>query len=68
MRVASGGGYGAPLERDPEKVRSDVVNSVVSREAARDVYGVALKPDLEIDWEATQDLKRQKNGGVKNDK
>jgi len=72
MRVASGGGYGAPLERDPEKVRSDVVNLVVSREAARDVYGVALKPDLEIDWEATQDLKRHRqyaqDGGVKNDK
>jgi hypothetical protein len=51
-----------------------VANSVVSREAARDLYGVVLKADLEIDREATQELRRhmamrhEQDGGVKNEK
>jgi N-methylhydantoinase B len=57
MRVASGGGYGDPLERDPELVRSDVANGIVSCEVARDVYGVVLGPDLVVDGPATQKLR-----------
>jgi N-methylhydantoinase B len=60
MRVASGGGYGDPLERDPERVRSDVVNLIVSRQAARDVYGVVLNTDLQIDWDATQEVRQSR--------
>jgi N-methylhydantoinase B len=58
MRVASGGGYGDPLERDPELVRQDVANSIVSLAAAREVYGVVLPEDsLEVDVEATRRLR-----------
>ena len=57
MRVASGGGYGDPLERDPELVRSDVANGIVSCEVARDVYGVVFGPDLVVDGPATQKLR-----------
>jgi hypothetical protein len=39
-----GGGYGQPFLRDPEKVREDVLDGYVSREAARD-YGVILTDD-----------------------
>ena len=42
MRVASGGGYGDPLERDPELVRHDVMNRLVSQEVAQETYGVVL--------------------------
>ena len=38
-----GGGYGDPRERDPERVRMDVVNGYVSIEAAARDYGVAVR-------------------------
>lgn len=40
-----GGGYGDPLERDPAAVVEDVLDGYVSREAARDVYGVEVLAD-----------------------
>jgi N-methylhydantoinase B len=45
MRMASGGGYGDPLEREPERVLRDVEDGVVSRQEARDIYGVAIDGD-----------------------
>jgi N-methylhydantoinase B len=60
MRVAGGGGYGDPLERDPESVRQDVLNSIVSAAAAREVYGVVLTgAGFTVDPEATQRLRTQ---------
>lgn len=51
---AGGGGYGDPLDRDPEMVRSDVREGYVSIGAALDAYGVVLGRDsFEIDHEAT---------------
>jgi N-methylhydantoinase B len=52
-----GGGYGPPFERAPERVRDDVIDGYVSREAARAEYGVALTGDLEIDWAETEKLR-----------
>jgi len=49
-----GGGYGDPLTRNPERVRMDVIDGYVSREAALRDYGVALTDTLEIDVAATQ--------------
>jgi len=55
---SGGGGVGPPAERDPELVRQDVVNELVSPEAARDVYKVALDPKtLAIDREGTRALR-----------
>ena len=48
-----GGGWGSPLERDPERVAQDVRNDVVSREAARRDYGVVLTDAGEVDAAAT---------------
>jgi N-methylhydantoinase B len=54
-----GGGFGDPLERDPEKVRTDVVeNMAVSVESARVIYGVRLKGD-QLDAPATEALRRE---------
>jgi N-methylhydantoinase B len=54
-----GGGYGSPLEREPERVRADVLDGFISFERARDVYGVVFKDEvmtdeLEVDDEATR--------------
>jgi len=40
IRTPGGGGYGDPRDRDPEKVRADVLNGLVSPEAAREIYGL----------------------------
>jgi N-methylhydantoinase B len=44
FRTCGGGGYGAPAERDPERVLRDVLEGKVSARRARDVYRVALDP------------------------
>jgi len=40
--MAGGGGFGSPFERDPEKVRADVLDGKVTPEHARAAYGVVL--------------------------
>ncbi len=57
---AGGGGYGDPLERDPRKVAGDVVEGLVSRERALDVYGVVLDDRLEVRVTATSLLRDQR--------
>jgi N-methylhydantoinase B len=42
MRTENGGGYGDPLERELAMVARDVKYGLVSRQAAREVYGVVL--------------------------
>ena len=59
VKHSSGGaGVGHPAERDPQKVREDVVNELVSLESARDVYRVVLDPvTLQVDEEKTRVLR-----------
>jgi len=60
MDAAGGGGHGASLERDPDKVWRDVEEGYVTRDAARDVYGVALDPEArEMDVVATAQLRQK---------
>ena len=47
------------VERDPERVREDVVRGYVSLDSARDDYGVALDADLSVDEDATARLRRE---------
>ena len=45
-----GGGYGSPLEREPERVLEDVIEEKISAARAADVYGVVVsggKPDID---------------------
>ncbi|WP_286172005.1 hydantoinase B/oxoprolinase family protein [Gracilibacillus phocaeensis] len=57
---AGGGGWGDPLERDPELVLEDVKNGLVSITAAAKTYGVAISAeDLTIDDEKTKQLRKQ---------
>jgi len=60
---SSGGGYGDPLERDPELVRHRVREGLTSVDRAVDVYGVVLdlEPELySVDYAATERLRAAK--------
>lgn len=59
---ASSGGYGDPLERDPELVRHRVREEWISQEYAKRVYGVVLDTESElyaVDYDATEALRSQ---------
>ncbi|MCZ6454055.1 MAG: hydantoinase B/oxoprolinase family protein [Alphaproteobacteria bacterium] len=62
IRTTGGGGWGDPLEREPERVQVDVLQGKVSFEAARSDYGVILSPGddgPEVDFEATKKLRAE---------
>ena len=65
VEFAGGGGWGDPYRRDVARVREDVVRDYVSREAARDDYGVVLTPDLDVDADATARLRREKTSSMR---
>jgi N-methylhydantoinase B len=56
VRTCGGGGYGAPEERDPERVLRDVLQGKVSPERARDIYRVAIA-DRRVDHTTTKELR-----------
>jgi len=57
--LPGGGGFGPSLERDPQLVREDVLDGLVSSASAKDVYGVALHEDGSLDNDATQRLRHE---------
>lgn len=58
--TAGGGGWGNPLQRDPQQVLKDVRDGRVSPEAARRDYGVVLGQGGDaVDQEATWALRQQ---------
>ncbi|MCG8548206.1 MAG: hydantoinase B/oxoprolinase family protein, partial [Alphaproteobacteria bacterium] len=57
MESSGGGGYGDPLERDPERVHGDVSLGYVTPEAARARFGVVLDRADGVDAAATRDLR-----------
>jgi N-methylhydantoinase B len=61
-RESSSGGYGDPLQREPERVCKDVLEHIETRERARDIYGVELtgcieEETLAVDLAATEALR-----------
>ncbi len=57
--LASGGGWGAPLERDPAMILADFLDEKVTADHARQVYGVVIDPTTQqVDTEATAHLRR----------
>lgn len=56
--TGGGGGWGNPLDREPERVAADVRNGFVSAEVAARDYGVAVDPiTFKVDCEATKALR-----------
>jgi N-methylhydantoinase B len=65
-----GGGWGDPLEREPERVLKDVRDEYVSIEGARRDYGVVVEGDprqdpegLVLDTSATEELRKEMRSG-----
>jgi N-methylhydantoinase B len=55
--TAGGGGYGEPSQRNDQLVAKDVRDGLVSRERARNIYGVSLDDALEVNPEETRRLR-----------
>jgi N-methylhydantoinase B len=54
MQSGGGGGFGDPMERDPELVAEDVREGYVGHSVAQNVYGVVLNDSGHVDVVATQ--------------
>jgi N-methylhydantoinase B len=60
MVLAGAGGYGNPLERDPERVAEDVREEKLSLDYVRREYGVVIDPQtLAVDITATTALRQR---------
>ena len=55
--MPGGGGFGEPRQRAPARVAADVADGLVSREAAREVYGVVVNGDEGVDEAGTEGLR-----------
>lgn len=60
---SSGGGYGSPLARDPQRVLNDVLEGFESIKKARDIYGVIFTGHVEdesltVDEKKTKELRK----------
>lgn len=58
-RLAGGGGYGEPFERDPALVLRDVEQGRVTLDHARQAYGVVIR-DSKVDQAATESLRNNR--------
>ena len=66
FQQSGAGGYGDPLEREPQRVLEDVLDDYVSVEAARSEYGVVIAgtgADLWVDAGATGRLRETMRAG-----
>src|SRR5262249_9747056 len=51
---SAGAGWGDPIERPSEALRQDVILGAVSIPMAREIYGVVITADHEVDHKATE--------------
>jgi N-methylhydantoinase B len=58
FRTAGGGGWGVPFDRPAAEVLEDVLDGFVSRDAAREQYGVVVSEAGEVDVAATETLRK----------
>ena len=65
LELPGGGGFGDPRARDPERVRTDVIEGYVTLDHAKSDYGVVLNPkDFSIDQAATGKLRAERRAGA----
>jgi N-methylhydantoinase B len=58
IQTAGGGGWGDPLDRDPQRVLEDVIDEKLDSERAMRCYGVVIDPARQsIDQQATNGLR-----------
>lgn len=58
-----GGGYGSPLERDPQEVAHDLAERWISAQRALEVYGVVMGDDGTLDIVSTEALRASTRSG-----
>lgn len=58
LELPGGGGYGPPRERDPELVRQDLIDGLISERSAREDYLVAFDDCGQVDREETRGLRK----------
>ena len=58
--TGNGGGFGAPKRRDPDLVRRDVRNGLISAERAKEVYGITIDSRISRDSRIGQREDRMK--------
>jgi N-methylhydantoinase B len=60
LDLPGGGGFGSPSLRDPEAIRQDVLDGLVTIEAAERDYGVAIDPaTFDVDEQRTSELRKR---------
>ena len=60
FQTGGGGGYGPPLDRNPQLVLEDVINGYVSMESAEKDYGVVIDgKEVTVDMDATKKLRNR---------
>lgn len=63
--TSAGGGYGDPIDREPERVLMDYRDDYVTAEIAREVYGVVIDEATdELDDDATRRLRDERVEGA----
>jgi N-methylhydantoinase B len=66
QRSSGGGGWGAPHERDPERVRMDVIDGYIEFAAAEEEYGVVIdRQSFAVDAAATKALRAKQSTNIK---
>ncbi|SDB28729.1 hydantoinase B/oxoprolinase family protein [Eubacterium oxidoreducens] len=61
VQSPNSGGYGNPLEREPDMVLSDILDGFATREQAENDYCVVIDYDnMTVDYEATMELRASK--------
>lgn len=60
LQTGGGGAFGLAFERDPARVREDVLDGYVTREGAERDYGVVLDEALHVDRQATRRRRHRK--------
>ena len=65
VRIASpgGGGFGPAMDRDPERVLTDVLNDFMTEAQAREIYGVVIVNGA-VDEERTRQLRAEMRGTI----
>ncbi|MDY6862301.1 MAG: hydantoinase B/oxoprolinase family protein [Thermodesulfobacteriota bacterium] len=57
---SGGGGYGDPLDRDPDLVLKDIKYGAIKFETAKGIYGVSIDPkDMKIDLKETEEERKR---------
>ncbi len=58
LLTGGGGGFGPPVERDPERVKNDLRQGYICKESAKKIYKVAVLKAGSIDIKATNELRK----------